>query len=280
MTAVVWPATMSTKDRDNLSTSRLIWKRFLVLFPYLILVGALGFLYGELKNIDWGEFRKELMSRPPTQILTALGLVLVNYLWLSFYDLLSLRQLGRRLPLLTVVTTSFAAFSITNTVGHSLVTGLGIRLKRYKDFGLGAGQIARLVLLNMETWWIGFLFLMGAVIVNVPIPIQNLGFTSYITSLVGLGLLILTALYLGACLRMAGGKVRFFGREMTLPDLSIGIQKVFIGAVDTFFVSLTLYVLLPPSHSLSFLQFFSFHLTAHLTGIVTMVPGGLGVLEG
>jgi phosphatidylglycerol lysyltransferase len=72
-------------------------------------------------------------------------------------------------------------------------------------------------------------------------------------------------------------RIRSF--ELPLPPVRIAIAQVVISAVDWALAGAVLYVLLPPS-PLSFLQFLSVFLVAILLGMISHVPGGVGVFEG
>lgn len=251
-------------------------KRFLALFPYCVLLFALVLLYRELRDVNWIDFWREAVSLPPEQIVLASIAVVVNFFVMSLYDVVSLYQLGERLPYPHVLRTSFHAFAISNLVGHSLLTGLAIRVREYKNVSLS--KMTQLMVMNLESWWIGFIFLCGVVLVQSPAE-EILSYSHYLSKGLGSGLLVVVAVYLGLCWRLSGRTLQIRRFHIFLPSLKTGFMKVAVGAADTLVMSLTLYLLLPQALNMEFSKFFSVHLTAHFLGVVTMVPGGLGVLE-
>lgn len=61
------------------------------------------------------------------------------------------------------------------------------------------------------------------------------------------------------------------------PDLAA--LQISVGSLDWLLASTVLYVLLPPSESLNFGYFLGFFLVAQTAGLISHVPGGLGVFE-
>lgn len=254
-------------------------KRFLKYFPYAVMIFALWLLAREVRSIDWSAFRAELLGYPLHKIGLSLVLLVANFFAMSLYDFVALRQLAERVPYREIVRTTFPAFAISNFVGHSMITGLAIRVRDYTRCGVKLSKIGQIMVMNVESWWIGFFALYGVVLAKMPIEDLK-AYASFLSVGLGLGLLAIVIVYLGACRWMSGRTVHLGRFEIFLPSFETGVMKVLVGAADTLFMSLTLYVLMPQELDLSFARFVSLHLTAHFIGVVTMVPGGLGVLEG
>jgi uncharacterized membrane protein YbhN (UPF0104 family) len=66
-----------------------------------------------------------------------------------------------------------------------------------------------------------------------------------------------------------------------LPHLPINLSlmQIFVTSIDWAIAGGVLYVLLPSGPSLSFPAFFGVYLLAQLAGVVSHVPGGLGIFE-
>src|SRR5438874_7200463 len=67
------------------------------LFAVAVMVAAFYLLRKELKHHSWREIRAAVGQVPRSRIALAIGLTALNYLWLSGYDALAIRYLGRRL---------------------------------------------------------------------------------------------------------------------------------------------------------------------------------------
>ena len=254
-------------------------KRSTQILPYLICAVALFLLVRELRGTSPAQLWLEMLDRGPAQIWTALGLLVLNFVVMAAYDWIALRQLNERLPPLVVFATSIQAFAITNLVSHSILTGLAMRARAYGRYGIPFSKLTQITVMNVETWWIGFLFLCGTVLVHTPLDDLR-EYSSLLTTGGGIALLSLSALYLVGCAVMSGRVIKWRRFEIFLPSLESAVQKLLVGTVDTCLVSLTLFALMPNDLPLAFPHFLALHLIAHFLGVVTMVPGGLGVLEG
>ena len=73
--------------------------------------------------------------------------------------------------------------------------------------------------------------------------------------------------------------LRLGGFELPMPSPAIAAGQILLSSVEWSIAGAVLYVLLPPS-ALPFLQFLGMFLIAILLGMVSHVPGGLGVFEG
>ena len=254
-------------------------KRLTSVLPYLICAVALGLLLRELNGVSVEQLWAEVRARGAGQLGAALGLLVVNFAVMGLYDLIALRQLNERLPLGVVLVTGIQSFAVTNLVSHSIVTGLAMRARAYGRFGLKLSKLTQITVMNVETWWIGFIFLFGLVLVSTPLDDLR-EYSRFLTMGGGAALLGLGVVYLLGCTLMSGRVVRWGRFEIFLPSLESALQKAIVGAVDTTLVSLTLFALMPSDLPLTFPHFLALHLIAHSLGVITMVPGGLGVLEG
>jgi phosphatidylglycerol lysyltransferase len=242
------------------------WRRGLTYLPYLLLLATGIYLAHEFKGMSLKQLWTELGNRSLSSVLVACGLVCFNFLVFAGYDLISLRQIKVRLPPLVVIRTSALSFSVTNLLGHSMITGLGFRVREYGPRGLRLAQITGIVVQNVESWWAGFLFLTGI-------------FFSLEGRLLGYFLLLVISAYVGASWYFAGRTVSFKKITLHLPDVSSAVLKILIASLDVGITGLTLYVLLPPPLAVPLSRFFLYYLSAQLGGTLSAVPAVLGVTE-
>ena len=76
-----------------------------------------------------------------------------------------------------------------------------------------------------------------------------------------------------------GRHCEFVTFELPLPSPRIAVAQLLLSVVDWSLAGAVLYVLLP-SNTLSFLPFLEIFLIAILLGMISHVPGGVGVFEG
>ena len=72
---------------------------------------------------------------------------------------------------------------------------------------------------------------------------------------------------------------RFFEWEFPVPSTRLALAQLLVAVVDWTAAAAVLYVLLPPGYRLSFLPVLGVFLLAQFAGILSHVPGGLGVFE-
>ncbi|MCX7594973.1 MAG: lysylphosphatidylglycerol synthase domain-containing protein, partial [Fischerella sp.] len=73
--------------------------------------------------------------------------------------------------------------------------------------------------------------------------------------------------------------LRIRAREFRFPNFKISLAQIAVSSCDWMFAAAILYVLLPSNTPLSYLDFLGIYLLAMFAGVVSNVPGGLGVFE-
>src|SRR4029450_13076997 len=82
-----------------------------------VMVAAFYLLRQELKHHSWREIRAAVKNVPRSHIALAIGLTALNYVWLSGYDALALRYLGRRLRPSQILLGSFVGYAMSHNFG-------------------------------------------------------------------------------------------------------------------------------------------------------------------
>ncbi|HWK89531.1 MAG TPA: bifunctional lysylphosphatidylglycerol flippase/synthetase MprF [Longimicrobium sp.] len=244
----------------------------------VLFVAAALVLNAELRRVSYAEVRATLAGLPRSALLWAVLLTAANYAVLTGFDLLAFRYVGRRLASWKVAAASFIGYAVSNNVGFALVSGVSVRYRFYSRWGLGAGEISRIVVFYFGTFWLGLLVLGGWSLAMDPHPRLRQVAGPWLTGGVGWVLLAACAAYLGlAAFRRAPLRV---GRwELPVPPLRMVLGQFALSTVDWALAAGVFYVLLPES-GLSFSAFLSAFLTGQILGLVSHVPGGVGVFEG
>lgn len=248
--------------------------------PFVVLTVALGLLYFELRHISRAELVTAFKNVSDSGFLASMFLVGCGYFAWSFYDVVSLRQIGAKLSYREIFRTTSCAFPISNLVGYSLLTGFAIRAKNYSTRGLSFLQITQVILFNIETWWIGFLFLSGLAMTFSSVAGHAFKIQAQSARALGLAMIASVLIYLLGCAVARGRKWNLWRFRIHLPDYQSGLLKVVAGTLDNLVTTMTFFFLLPHGHTLSLLTFATFYLCAQLLAVLSFVPGGLGVLEG
>jgi hypothetical protein len=69
------------------------------------------------------------------------------------------------------------------------------------------------------------------------------------------------------------------GQTLALPSWQLSLSLMLFSAMDWAFASGVLYCLLPSQQAITYLGFFGIYILALTAGIISNVPGGLGVFE-
>ena len=97
----------------------------------VLLVAAIGFeaLHLVLREVHLRDVRASLAAVPRARIAAALGLTATSYLLLTGLDWIALRAVGRPLPWRIAAAGSFTSYTLSHTLGLSLLTGGSARLR-------------------------------------------------------------------------------------------------------------------------------------------------------
>jgi phosphatidylglycerol lysyltransferase len=69
------------------------------------------------------------------------------------------------------------------------------------------------------------------------------------------------------------------GEEFALPSSGLAVGQMLSGTLDWLSAGAVLYMLLPTESQISFFGFFSIFMLAQIAGVISHIPGGLGVFE-
>ncbi|WP_235908910.1 UPF0104 family protein [Roseiconus nitratireducens] len=238
---------------------------------------AVRLLYHEAKQITWEEFVSGLTGVPLSQLFIAAFLIALNYGLLIAYDILALRYVARSLPLRRIALVSFSGFSLGNNLG-TLLAAAPIRFRFYSMWGLTAGQIVALISIVGLTFWSGWWFLGGMVLIWVPIQLPADVALPFGTRTMGFVLMSLAVTYSLICLLWR--KPWPIGElHLRPPAPGLMFVQASIAAVDLLISATALYLVLPADSAAPFAQVLAAYLVAIGVAMMTQVPGGLGVLE-
>jgi phosphatidylglycerol lysyltransferase len=254
----------------------LLWPAVALLFLGL----AMWTLRQELDAHRFRDIMASLRQLPAMRIATAGFLTALNYLVLTGYDLMALRYIRRSLEYGKVFLASFIGYAFSNTVGLSAVTGSGVRLRLYSAWGLSALEIAQVVVFYSVTFWVGLLGIGGAAFTLEPMPLPAMLHLPLGTTLpLGLLLLAVLAAYFAGTVWLRKPLV-FRGTELALPAPGTAVLQTLLSALDWTLAAAVLFVLLPPGSQVTFVAFLGVFLLGQFAGVVSHIPGGLGVFEG
>ncbi len=263
--------------------SETAWKRVRAALPWV--AGAL-FLFAAwsvtraVRRIGVDEIARALGAIDGSDVAAAAALAAGSYLVLTWFELLAVRTVCNAQPTYSkVALTSFTALSLGHTVGLAALSSGTIRYRFYSHFGMGGGDVARIVVFSGTTVAVGLAGLAGAAGLLRPEMIADFaGVSPGVATGLGVVALLGVVAYVAWTAR-AGGSVRLRGHTLPVPSARVALLQVALGSANFLLVAATLHRLLGDATDVTLLAFASFYAVGHSIATLSHVPGGLGVLE-
>ena len=248
------------------------------LIAVLLLVVALFALREIAGELDYREVLAQVHATPTSALLLCLGFTLLSFVALAGYDLSALAYLRIRLPWHTVAQGAFAGYAVGNTVGMGALSGGAVRLRVYGAAGMEPMQVAQLMGFISAGFGLGITFI-GAIgllwgadraetVMGIPVWLMH-----------GIGVFTLAFISWVIWLCAKGRHFKLFGQEITLPSMQLALVQVAVSALDLLFAATALWVLLPMSAEVSFMDFLAFYVIGVSLGVILHIPGGVGIFE-
>jgi len=249
------------------------------IFGLAIFSLAIWVLYRELRAYHLREIMQELRALPAARLALAVLCAVLSYLSATGYDTLGSRYIRHPLPYRRSALASFIGTTFSNNLGFGLLTGGSIRLRLYSAWGLSVVETSQLVAFYTLSLWLGFLALGGVVFSVEPVAIPTALHLPFL-SVRPLGIVFLAIVICYFVLTLTLRRpLQVRSVELSLPRPAFVPLQLVVGLLDWSFASATLFVLLPPSAGLSYPAFMGMYALALIAGVVSQVPGGLGVFE-
>lgn len=224
--------------------------------------------------------RAALAATAPARIVIALLLTAASYALLTFYDWLAVRAIGRPLPWKTAAVAAFTSYTLSHNLGFAVLTGGSARLRVYRAAGLGLADVARITVIASAIFWSGVLALTAVALVLARAPLAIGPLVVPPKTEAWLGLLLTALLAVPPCMRLAGVRqLRVHRATVPLPSVLSMLAMAAIGALDMACAAGALFALVPHAAMASFGAFCLAYALAITMGLVTHVPGGVGVFE-
>jgi phosphatidylglycerol lysyltransferase len=240
---------------------------------------ALVVLYNELKNYHIRSFRLYLASFPSQKIFFASCLTILSYLILTGYDFLAFLYIKNRMDYRKIAFVSSVSYIFSNNIGFSSFSGSAVRFRLYSSLGLTTVDIVKIITFCLTTFWLGFIFSLGIVFTVEPVRIPELLHLPFDTVLpFGIILILFVVAYISVSFFIKN-PLKFKNWEFNLPHPGVVIPQTVVSLFDWVITSSVLYVLLPDSLNINFVQYFSIFMIAQMAGLISHVPGGIGVFE-
>lgn len=243
------------------------------------LVAAVLVARGELRKYPPHDIARELARLGPAKVAIAVGLTALCYWVMTAYDYLGFRYVKERIGYGRVTFAAFLAFAFGNSIGLANLGGAAVRYRVYSRWRIPAVAVTEVIALDVFSNWMGFFLANGAVFLlasprlpdAVPSPLHD-------TRVIGALFLALPTCYvLVGLLRRAPLRI---GRwKLPSPRSRLFWLQVVVGCLEFVLGGLPLYVLMPSVPHVGYGAFLGMYLLALAVGLISHVPGALGVFE-
>ena len=250
--------------------------------PYILGIVLAAALYHTLhqmvQQVHYTDIVHELRTASPLQLTGALLFTSLSFLALMATEIISLRLAGLRLPWLRACAVSFLSQAIVHTTGFGLVLGTTLRYRLYARNQLTLGDVTRAQLFFSSGFGLTIIILLGLVLVIEPDHfVLHVGGQPGWWQGLGAALLFMAGAALGWS--VSGKTISLLGRQFTPPSARRSLLLLALTATDLLACAAALYVLLPAALDISYPTLLAAFLAAILVGLVSHVPGWLGVFE-
>ena len=253
--------------------------------PWTTLLGialfglALFWLHHVLAQYRWQDILARVHAIPTSRLLAAMALTCCGYGCMTMYDALGLRFAGARVPYPRLALISFMGYAIGHNVGLNTLSGGAIRYRAYSPLGLTAKQIGTVIGFGTLTFVVGSAVLLGlSLISQAKLSGGILHVHPWVVVLAGCLLLGAVGSYLWlACSHHEALRLRKI--VIPVPSARIAFGQIGVACADLLCAAGVLYVLLPPQAAIGFAAFAGLYIIAITAGVISNVPGGVGVFE-
>jgi uncharacterized membrane protein YbhN (UPF0104 family) len=251
------------------------WGRRLLNLVFFILVPI--FLYLLIKNTHWNEVKNALHQLEWSTLGLCLVIAVLSYCVYGSYDLLGRLYSGHKLPIHQVLSVAAVCYAFTLNLSY-WVGGFALRFRLYSRLGLDNATITKIFSLSVITNWLGYMLMAGVIFTlklpDLP-PNWKIGETGL--QLVGITLLLVAGIYIGACLFSRRRSWQIRDHKIVLPKFHIVVMQACLAMINWSLMALLVFVLLP--EKVTYMTVLGVLLISSMAGVITHIPAGLGVLE-
>jgi len=246
----------------------------------VLAVSALLFdaLRALLREVSYAEVVQQIAAQPATSLLLSGLATVLSYLVLTGYDFSALKYVGVQVRRATVLLTSFIAYALGNTVGLGVLTGGAVRMRLYTAAGIDAARVTQAAAFNAGAFVIGMTaFGAAGLLWGAPDVAELVRIPGWLLRAIAILLLLAVGALIVAAARSR--ELRILNRwPVRLPPPELAIRQLLISALDLAASAAALWFLLP-ANIVGLPAFFAWYAMAVALGLLSHVPGGIGVFE-
>ncbi|MGH8508844.1 MAG: bifunctional lysylphosphatidylglycerol flippase/synthetase MprF [Gammaproteobacteria bacterium] len=239
---------------------------------------ALWAAYRTVSTIELANVVEQFQELPLRSVFLAFLITGISYLLTTGYDVVALHHIGRALSYKRVALASCLADAFGSNLGFVLITGGAIRYRIYAQAGLSALDIASVTTMYSLTSSLGVAFIAALAMLFGTPAASTLLIPEELR--LALGVLVLgsiAAYVVVPAIRPVTIQMPFW--SLRLPSAKTAAAQTLLGAIDLMLMSAVVYVLLPTNIGTDFFAYLGVFAAALVAGVISHVPGGIGVFE-
>jgi phosphatidylglycerol lysyltransferase len=250
--------------------------------PAIALVACgivLALLHGLSHGIDYHAMIRALRRTPNRLLIWSALATAISYAALIARDVCALRYVGAKIPGSALLLGSFCGSALGNAVGFGALTGGAVRYRAYGAVGVLPDQITRIMLFITVGFGVGLGAYAAASAILAGRAIGRLLHLSPeglhaggIATLVLIGLMVLFC-------ALRRSPVRLGQWQFEVPSAGLTLTQILLTGVDLIGAAAALWLLLPSDGRVDFATFSAIYAAATAIGVISHVPGGIGVFE-
>jgi glycosyltransferase 2 family protein len=272
--AAVLPETQGSRFGRFLSGA--IWH-----FVAVLLLGAAAFiLWREFHELRPEDLASAIAAWGWQSTLLAMAFSVASFALMGVVELMGLRWAGAKIGAGSAMAGGFIASAISHSLGANLLVAGAVRARFYAKHGITLRQVAAATVFNSFTFAVGISTLAGVSLLLAGS--REIAEVSRIANPVAdaLGGLLVAGVtgYIFLC-GVLRKPLRAFGHSVKLPSIRVALAQLAIGTIDNAMAAAILWVLLPAG-AVGFFAFVGSYAPSVIVGLISHVPGGVGVFEG
>lgn len=243
----------------------------------LFLAGGYA-LWSLLGALSYAEVIRALHATPWVVLALAALATAGGYSALAGYDVSALDFIGKRAPLRSAMLAGFIGSAVGANLGLAAVTGAAARYRIYVRHGLGGFDVAAIAAFGAVAYGFGVCAIGFAALVVHPGAMG--AFSPFPPGLTRLAALAATLVAVGPILwvSITGAALKLGRFTLTAPRPRLLSRQMLLTALDVTLAALSLWILLPAGAP-DYFTFLAVYAAASMAGIMSHVPGGVGVFE-
>lgn len=248
---------------------------------FAIFMFCIRYIFKVTQDVSLNQVVHLMQGMDQKWIILSLMLTVINYLIVTGYDIITVRQLHLKLPRWHVSVISLISFILNNNLGLGALVGGLLRYRYLTRLGVPPLKVGSYMILFSWIYWLGLIVLAAAVFLFLEPPGYKiiLPFAGIKINVCLLGWLAISLFFIFISLSL----IKNFFQLKTKLLYPIAPPKIFVfqtilSSLDWILLAVVFYLLLP-TKSVEFLNYLPIFIMAQVLAVVSHVPAGAGVFD-